>query len=59
MRIVLVRHAEAAPGEHDPAGYNLYRIEGDSGAWRCEVRSRGLSQDGESVVEVERMMLTG
>jgi 3',5'-cyclic AMP phosphodiesterase CpdA len=49
--------SEASPGEHDPAGYNLYRIEGTSSAWRCEVISRGLSQDGGSVVEIKRMML--
>jgi 3',5'-cyclic AMP phosphodiesterase CpdA len=49
--------SEASPGEHDPAGYNLYRIEGDNGAWRCEVVSRGLTPDGKQVVEIERMML--
>jgi 3',5'-cyclic AMP phosphodiesterase CpdA len=49
--------SEAAPGEHDPAGYNLYRVEGASGAWRCEVVSRGLTPDGKGVVEVKRTML--
>jgi 3',5'-cyclic AMP phosphodiesterase CpdA len=49
--------SEASPGEHDPAGYNLYRIEGDNGAWGCEVVSRGLTPDGKQVVEIERMML--
>jgi 3',5'-cyclic AMP phosphodiesterase CpdA len=49
--------SEASPGEHDPAGYNLYRIEGDNGAWRCEVVSRGLTPDGKQVVEIKRMML--
>jgi 3',5'-cyclic AMP phosphodiesterase CpdA len=49
--------SEAPPGEHDPAGYNLYRIEGASAAWRCEVVSRGLSQDGGRVVEINRIML--
>jgi 3',5'-cyclic AMP phosphodiesterase CpdA len=49
--------SEAPPGQHDPAGYNLYRIEGESGAWRCEVVSRGLSHNGESVVETKRIML--
>ena len=49
--------SEASPGEHDPAGYNLYRIEGDIGAWRCEVVSRGLTPDGKQVVEIKRMML--
>jgi 3',5'-cyclic AMP phosphodiesterase CpdA len=51
--------SEAPPGEHDPAGYNLYWIEGTSGAWRCEMVSRGLSRDGADVVELERTMLVG
>jgi 3',5'-cyclic AMP phosphodiesterase CpdA len=51
--------SEAPPGKHEPAGYNLYRIEGASNAWRCEMISRGLSRDGGSVVEIERMMLAG
>jgi 3',5'-cyclic AMP phosphodiesterase CpdA len=49
--------SEAPPGKHDPAGYNLYRIEGEDGAWRCEVVSRGLTGDGDSVVEIKRIML--
>jgi 3',5'-cyclic AMP phosphodiesterase CpdA len=49
--------SEAPPGKHDPAGYNLYRIEGEEGAWRCEVVSRGLAGNGDSVVEIKRTML--
>jgi 3',5'-cyclic AMP phosphodiesterase CpdA len=49
--------SEALPGEHDPAGYNLYRIDGKAGAWRCELIARGLADDGEHVVELERVML--
>jgi 3',5'-cyclic AMP phosphodiesterase CpdA len=45
--------SEAPPGEHDPAGYNLYRI--DAAARRCEMIVRGLTADG--VVERERRML--
>ncbi len=30
------------PEQGDPAGYNLYRIDGERGAWRCEMISRGL-----------------
>jgi 3',5'-cyclic AMP phosphodiesterase CpdA len=48
--------SEAPPGEHDPAGYNLYRIEGTSGAWRCEVTTRGMRND--AVVEMDRATLT-
>ncbi|MBX9773258.1 MAG: metallophosphoesterase [Xanthobacteraceae bacterium] len=47
--------SEAPPGEHDPAGYNLYRIDGVRGAWRCEVITRGMTGDG--VVELERTQL--
>ena len=49
--------SEAPPGEHDPAGYNLYRIEGGRGAWRCEVITRGIARD--RVVELDRTVLTG
>jgi 3',5'-cyclic AMP phosphodiesterase CpdA len=47
--------SEAPPGEHDPAGYNLYRIEGEPGAWRCEVVARAIS--GDSIVEIRRQTL--
>ena len=32
----------APAGKHDPAGYNLYAIDGAPGAWRCEAIARGL-----------------
>ena len=51
--------SEAPPGEHDRAGYNLYRVEGEAGAWRCEAISRGLSAGGDTVVEVRRTRLAG
>jgi len=47
--------SEAPPGEHDPAGYNLYRIDGERGAWRCEVVTRGATNDG--VIELDRVVL--
>ncbi|HEY6995179.1 MAG TPA: metallophosphoesterase [Xanthobacteraceae bacterium] len=47
----------APPGEHDAAGYNLYRIDGGAGRWRCEAIARGLSPDGGAVVEIKRTML--
>jgi 3',5'-cyclic AMP phosphodiesterase CpdA len=42
--VVGVPSSSAAIGgkEDDPAGYNLYRIDGRSGAWRCEMVARGL-----------------
>jgi 3',5'-cyclic AMP phosphodiesterase CpdA len=50
--------SEAAPGEHDPAGYNLYRIDGEAGAWHCEAISRALARDGGSITEIARTTLT-
>jgi len=54
-----VPSASAAPGSRhdDPAGYNLYRIAGEPGAWRCEMVARGLRNG--AIVEVERRMLRG
>jgi 3',5'-cyclic AMP phosphodiesterase CpdA len=49
-----VPSASAAFGtDHDPAGYNLYGIDGRPGAWSCDVICRGLASDG-AVVECER-----
>jgi 3',5'-cyclic AMP phosphodiesterase CpdA len=47
--------SEAPPGEHDPAGYNLYRIEGEAGAWRCAAMARAIS--GDRLIEIDRQML--
>jgi 3',5'-cyclic AMP phosphodiesterase CpdA len=47
----------APPGEHDAAAYNLYRIDGRAGSWRCEAIARGLAPDGGAVVEIKRTML--
>ena len=47
------------PGEHDAAGYNLYRIDGRAGAWRCEAVARGLAPDGGAVVEIKRTLVAG
>jgi 3',5'-cyclic AMP phosphodiesterase CpdA len=49
--------SEAPPGKHDPAGYNLYRIERAGDRWRCEVISRGISPDGKAVTEIKRTVL--
>jgi len=38
--------------------YNLYRINGGPGAWRCEVVTRGLRPLG-SVAELKRLALSG
>ena len=54
-----VPSASAAPGTtKDAAGYNLYRIDGAPGAWRCELISRGITPAG-AVVEQKRLTLAG
>lgn len=51
-----VPSASAAPGaDKANAGYHLYRIDGDAGAWRCEMVARAMSEDG-VVKEVKREM---
>src|SRR5258707_812556 len=45
--VVGVPSASGAPERHDePAGYNLYEIEGAWGAWRCTAISRGRRGGG-------------
>jgi len=51
--------SEAPPGKHDPAGYNLYNVDGSAGAWQCELVARGLTPDGDKIVEKNRMLLAG
>ena len=52
--VIGVPSASAAFGkDHDPAGYNLYRIDGRPGAWTCAVERRGLDADG-AVTTCER-----
>jgi 3',5'-cyclic AMP phosphodiesterase CpdA len=56
-----VPSASAAPvaGHHvEPAAYNLYRIEGEAGAWRCEAVTRGFGAAGGGIVELKRQDLT-
>jgi 3',5'-cyclic AMP phosphodiesterase CpdA len=54
-----VPSASARPGtDKDAAAYNLYRIGGESGAWQCELISRGLTASGE-VAQQKRFMLSG
>jgi hypothetical protein len=53
-----VPSASAAPGKGvDPGGYNLYRIDGEPGAWRCEMEMRGID-DGGKVATLNKVMLT-
>ena len=54
-----VPSASSAPGRgQDVAGYNLYRIDGVRGDWRCEMTSRGLGSAGE-IVQQDKIKLIG
>lgn len=53
-----VPSASAVPGSKEAAAYNLYRIDGEPGAWRCELISRGLMPDGR-LGEQKRFALLG
>jgi 3',5'-cyclic AMP phosphodiesterase CpdA len=56
--VVGVPSASAAlRGDRDPAGYNLYRIAGERGRWRCEVVSRGLKAGHDGLTELSRRAL--
>src|SRR5262249_26026204 len=49
--VIGVPSASAAFGkDHDPAGYNLYRIDGRPGAWTCGVERRGFDVNGAVIV---------
>jgi 3',5'-cyclic AMP phosphodiesterase CpdA len=55
-----VPSASATPtaGHHvEPAAYNLYRIDGSAGAWRCEAVTRGFGAGDDAVVELKRQDL--
>jgi 3',5'-cyclic AMP phosphodiesterase CpdA len=45
-----VPSASVMGGESDPAAYNLYRITGTKGAWRCEAISRGFRRQPEHAI---------
>ncbi|HET9415353.1 MAG TPA: metallophosphoesterase [Pseudolabrys sp.] len=54
-----VPSASSTPGrDKDAAGYNLYRIDGTRGAWRCDMISRGLGSAG-AVVQHDKIKLIG
>ena len=55
-----VPSASATPtGDHDPAAYNLYRIDREHDAWRCEAVRRGLRAGTGDLVELGRHRLAG
>lgn len=52
-----VPSASAAPAvARQPAGYNLYKIDGAPGAWRCEMISRGVGATS-AIDELQRTEL--
>ena len=54
-----VPSASVAPGsKNESAAYNLYRIDGTRGAWRCELISRGATASGE-IAQQKHFMLLG
>ena len=58
--VVGVPSASGAPGHHDdPAGYNLYEIDGGSGVWRCTLVKRGWRLDEGGIGELGRETLFG
>ena len=52
-----VPSASARDAQHEPAAYNLYRIDGAPGAWRCEVVSRGFRGVQGGIGEISRRQL--
>jgi 3',5'-cyclic AMP phosphodiesterase CpdA len=51
--------AAMVDGHHvEPAAYNLYRIDGSAGAWRCETVTRGFRAGADRVSELSRNSLT-
>jgi 3',5'-cyclic AMP phosphodiesterase CpdA len=52
--VIQVPSASAPHGDrHGAAAYNLYRVAGTPGAWRCEVETRALDVGGKFVRRVE------
>jgi 3',5'-cyclic AMP phosphodiesterase CpdA len=52
-----VPSASATGGHGDPAAYNLFRIEKDGAAWRCEATTRGFRRTGSEIVPIATRML--
>ena len=46
--------AQAAHGSEDDGGYNIFRIDGQAPAWRCEMIGKQRAADG-SIREVEQL----
>jgi len=58
--VIGVPSASGSPDYHDdPGGYNLYEIDGEPGAWRCTLVSRGWHRDDRRITELRRQPLMG
>ena len=44
-------------GDDEPAAYNLFHIDGSSGAWQCEMAVRGLRAGHQGITELKRERL--
>jgi 3',5'-cyclic AMP phosphodiesterase CpdA len=47
----------SAARDDEPAGYNLYAIDGGPGDWRCTVIARGTSRERDGIAELMRTEL--
>jgi 3',5'-cyclic AMP phosphodiesterase CpdA len=57
IAVVGVPSASGAPGHHDdPAGYNLFEIEGRAPGWRCTLIRRGWTERGIAEQKRERLL---
>ena len=56
--LVGVPSASAPATDEKPAGWNLFRIDGAAGAWRCDLEMRGLQPNG-TVTAIETHRLIG
>ncbi|MGQ4273339.1 metallophosphoesterase family protein [Terrihabitans sp. B22-R8] len=58
--VIGVPSASIGPGHpHSPGAYNIYRIDGEKGAWRCEMISRGFAPGDGEITERSRTFLCG
>lgn len=56
--VVGVPSASASPrGRWQPAGFNLYRIDGGPGAWHCEMASWSMNKSGETIEIARRILM--
>ena len=60
LAVIGVPSASGSPDFHyDPAGYNLYEIDGEPGAWRCTMVLRGWDRKDGRITELRRQPLMG